>query len=312
MEENIKNAIKLYSGNKPLGLFVQKLDQNLEQMNNLFDEILELFHQAEISNFEKIPEEPSERSKFVSLFNKFNSYLEAARIQGFCWDKMLYTFEKGKKIKVKIDEKAYLILALRYKEVAKKIDKDNDDVSFEIDGYLTEIDTETINDNYLNSRFKKYLKLLNQDNIDEKIKQKTLDDLHKSFASLSQEDQKYANIFLHDIQRGDAHLDNSKSFIDYVTEYKFNAKHKQILYCSQYLGLEEEVLSNFMDKAVSEKNLNEYGRFDNLKNQVDIKKAKEFFEKTEKKSVKPYEVKMKVHTFLHDFILSGGYEIEEE
>ena len=32
--------------------------------------------------------------------------------------------------------------------------------------------------------------------------QKKLDDLHKTFATLTQEEQKYANIFIHDVQNG--------------------------------------------------------------------------------------------------------------
>lgn len=313
MEENIKKAIKLYSGNKPFGLFVQKLDKNLIKMNEKFDEIVDLFDQAGIKNFEKIPEDPSERSKFISLLNKFNSYLESAKIQGFKWSQKKYSDENGNKIIVDIDEKTYLTLVQRYKEVAKKIEKtDNSEISYDIEGYLTEIDTETINDNYLNSRFTKYLKALNDESIDEIQRQKTLDDLHKSFASLSQENQKYANIFLHDVQSGDAKFEEGKRFIDYVIEYKYNAKHRQVFYCSKVFGVNEDFLSDFMNSPVSESNINEYGRFDKLKQQVDVNKAKTYFEKTEKKNIKPYEVKIKVHKFFQDFILSGGYDLNDE
>lgn len=37
---------------------------------------------------------------------------------------------------------------------------------------------------------------------------------HKTFATLSQEEQKYANIFLHDIQRGDVEVTVGKSLRD--------------------------------------------------------------------------------------------------
>ncbi|MCY1151226.1 MAG: HsdR family type I site-specific deoxyribonuclease [Sphaerochaetaceae bacterium] len=314
MEENIKKAIELYSGNKPLGLFVQKLDKNLKEMNDNYNEIKDLFKQANINNFDKLPEDSAEKSKFISLLNKFNSKLEAAKIQGFTWSQKEYKKEPKGKIKVDIDKKTYLTLVQRYKEIATKVDKTNDtsDISYEIEGYLTEIDTEAINDNYLNSRFTKYLKALKDGSVDDAQIQKTLDDLHKSFASLSQENQKYANIFLHDVQRGEAKFEEGKKFIDYVIEYKYRAKHKQVLYCSQYLGLNEDYLSNFMNSAVSESNINEFGRFDELKKQVDINKAKDFFEKSEKKTILPFEVKMKVHKFLQDFILQGGFDIEQE
>ena len=103
------------------------------------------------------------------------------------------------------DEKTYLILALRYKELSSGSGEggggDSGEVPFEIDGYLTEIDTGKIDSDYMNTRFEKFLKTLKQNGVDSEQVQKTLDELHKSFASLSQDDQKYANIFIHDVQQ---------------------------------------------------------------------------------------------------------------
>lgn len=52
----------------------------------------------------------------------------------------------------------------------------------------------------MNSCFNRYLKALSEksENLDE-----ITGELHKSFAKLTLEKQKYANIFLHDIQNGD-------------------------------------------------------------------------------------------------------------
>ena len=36
MERLIEAAVKLYSGDKPLGLFAERLDKNLEGMNFIF------------------------------------------------------------------------------------------------------------------------------------------------------------------------------------------------------------------------------------------------------------------------------------
>ena len=33
MKRNIRSAVKLYSGDKPLGLFVDKLEENIQSMN---------------------------------------------------------------------------------------------------------------------------------------------------------------------------------------------------------------------------------------------------------------------------------------
>ena len=109
MEKNIEDAVKLYSGDKPLGLFVQRLPMNLKRMNALFEEISDLFDQAGVPNFEKVPSDNTEKKKFAFLFHMFNEFLEAAKVQGFAWEKLDYSFvdeETGKRenVSVNIDE----------------------------------------------------------------------------------------------------------------------------------------------------------------------------------------------------------------
>ncbi|MEG1910831.1 MAG: type I restriction endonuclease subunit R, partial [Bacteroidales bacterium] len=78
MEQSIEAAVKLYSGDKPIGLFVPKLEQNLNRLNDIFKEIAKLFGGKESASFEKLPDDPAERGKFASLFKELNDYLEAA------------------------------------------------------------------------------------------------------------------------------------------------------------------------------------------------------------------------------------------
>ena len=92
MEKNIEKAIKLYSGDKPFGLFVERLEFNLNKMNSIFDDISYLFERANIENFEKLPVDLSECAKFAKLFKELNEYLDAARIQGFNWKNLTYNF----------------------------------------------------------------------------------------------------------------------------------------------------------------------------------------------------------------------------
>jgi len=318
MEQNIEKAVKLYSGDKPIGLFVEKLEYNLNKLNAIFDDISELFTRSGILNFEKLPDDRSERGKFASLFKSFNDYLEAAKIQGFTWNQSTYPFSHGSgkpktKVDMKLDENTYLVLAMRYKELfgGSGSGGGGDDVPFEIDGYLTEIDTGKIDSDYMNSRFEKFLKILTQDDVDEAEMRKTLDDLHKSFATLTQEEQKYANIFLHEVASGNARMENGKTFRDYITEYQFKAKNDQIQSISRILGVDEMKLRNFLAANVNKANINEFGRFDDLKASVDKVKAKEYFEKLENVKIPPFKINIRVHNLLQEFILKGGYDIEE-
>lgn len=317
MEKNIEKAVKLYSGDRPYGLFVERLPYNLQRMNQIFDDITALFTNAGIKNFEKLPADISECAKFATLFKQFNEHLEAARIQGFSWKVLHYEIGQGTGspklvIDVKIDETTYKVLALRYKELQRSGSGGGQaDVPYDIDTNLIEIDTEKIDSDYMNSRFDKWLKKLNQPNIDESEKQQTLDELHKTFATLTQEEQKYANIFLHDVERGEVVMEKGKSFRDYVTEYMTTAKNDQISKLSRYLGLDAQMLRNIMDKDVTESNINEFGQFDDLMQSVDIAKAKDYFEKLEQKKVQSFKVRIMADKLLREFILNSGQDISE-
>ena len=311
MQRNIEEAFKLYSGDRPLGLFADKLEHNLEKMNALYDDIGSIFRSAGIENFEKLPVDHTERGQFAKLFKQLNSYLEAAKIQGFTWDKLSYEFKNaGRKVIVNLrfDETTYLILALRYKELfAGGSGGDGvEDVPYEIDSYLTEINTGVIDANYMNSRFKKYIKAL-QDGAETAA---VLDELHKSFATLTQEEQKYANIFLHDVQNADVVVEGGKTLRDYITEYMTSAKNDQIHRFATAIGVDETMLRSFMQSKITEDNINEFGKFDTLKATVDTEKTKTFLEMMEGKPIKKFQINMKIDQMLRRFILEGGFDVE--
>lgn len=203
-------------------------------------------------------------------------------------------------------------MALRYKELqGGGGNGGGTDLPYDIATHLIEIDTDVIDADYMNSRFEKYLKVIEQPNVDKTEQENTLNELHKSFAMLSQEEQKFANIFLHDVQRGDIVMEKGKSFRDYVTEYIATAKNDQISKVARALGLDATQLRNIMESDVSETNLNEFGRFDELIRSVDKAKAKEYFEAIEKTKIPLPKINIKVHKLLRDFILSGGTDITE-
>ena len=313
MEKYIEAAVKLYSGDRPFGLFAQRLYKNLSNMNLIRD----VFEQAGIVHFEKIPSETAERKKFADLFHQFNAYLEAAKVQRFTWKQMEYSIideETGdtQEIKMALDETTYLILVKRYKELfGPGPEPGEDDVPYDIDGYLTTIDTDKIDSDYMNSRFEKYLKLLYTQGTGAEEIQKAEDELHKTFATLSQEEQKFANIFLHDIQSGDAPVSPGKTFKEYVIEYISRAKNDQIHRLAVYaLGLNELMLRDLMAQHITEDNINEFGRFDALKATVDRARAKAYFEAVTGLKLPVPKVNIRVDNLLRDFILKGGYDIE--
>jgi len=319
MERNINEAVATYSGDKPFALFVDKLAYNLKSMNELFESISLLFKQAGIEDFQTLPSDKSERRKFAQLFHMFNAVLESAKVQGFHWECLAYHLKDDstgevEDITLNLNKTTYLILVLRYKELYKtENDGDSQDegIEFDIDGYITSVNTDKIDADYINSRFNKFIKLLNLDDLASSELKEAETELHKTFATLTQEQQKYANIFLHDILSGTVvvNVEEGKSFLEYVAEYMTSAKNDQIHQLSEMLGIDEPMLRSMMELHITENNIDDFGRFTALKDTVDFDKAKSYFEKKENKPLPKPLVNIRFDKLLRDFILQGGFEI---
>jgi type I restriction enzyme R subunit len=169
----------------------------------------------------------------------------------------------------------------------------------------------------MNSRFEKFRKALETG--DSNAREAAKQELHKTFSSLSTEEQKFANILLHDIETGDVEILEGKTLRDYINEYMEAAKNDQIHKVAISLGVDEEKLREMMALNLDEKNINEFGRFDNLKATVDLAKSKDYFERISAYAEQVGNVKipipkvrMRVDKLLREFIIHGGMDIRIE
>jgi type I restriction enzyme R subunit len=162
MKRNVDAAVKLYSGDKPIGLFADQLPRNLERLNDCFTEITAIFSAAGITDFAKLPNDLAARAAFAKQFNRFSGILEASKIQGFAWDKSVCAFDTNPKqtVAVAITQQQYVTLLQRYKELGTGVGVSEESIPFDIDSHITEIDTGKIDADYMNSRFAKYIKVL--------------------------------------------------------------------------------------------------------------------------------------------------------
>ena len=320
MKGYIEAAVRLYSGDRPLDMFVQKLPDNIALMDARLQEILMVFEAAGVGDLSKLPASQEARSKFAKEFVELNEFLEAAKVQGFTWEQDTYEFEeepeegelRSKSFFVQpiIDKRTYLVLVQRYKELfAGGTDPGNaPEAPYELDGHITEIDTGLIDSDYMNANFEKWLKYLEKD--DEGLAA-AREELHRSFASLSQDDQRFAELFLHDVERGDAALEAGKTLRDYITSYARKAKYAQVERIVEALGIDGELLATMAALDLAESNINEFGRFDDLKDSVDKARAKAFFEQKEGKMLTLFNVNARAVALLKKFILEGGFDIDE-
>ena len=160
----------------------------------------------------------------------------------------------------------------------------------------------------MNSRFDKYLRLLHCDGAVDDLRNAE-DELHRSFAVLSQEEQKFANIFLHDIQSGNVVVEDGKTFRDYITEYMARVQSDKIHQVATLFGLDEKLLREIMASNVTEKNINDFGRFDMLKKSADLEKAREYLKGKEGKQLPDPAVRIKLEKLLREFVLRGDVEL---
>ncbi len=299
-------AVAEYSGNRPYGVFVDKLEANLTAMNFIYDEIKNHFAGAGISNFERNDEDLGWKKKFAKLFSSFNDKLDSAKLQGFFWGTYHYDFEHDSgatAVDVAIDKEIYYILVQRYKELFVRPIGGDYEPPYEIDPHITEIKTDSINDAYMNSKFKQYIRDLTGG--DPVAKQKALDELHKSFASLSQEDQNFARQFLNDIENGLV-IDDGKELTDYIAEYKARAYNDKVHEIADGLGLNEEKLKELISLHPVESTINAFNKYDELFSELDISKAKDFLEKKLGRELpKRRDVIMAADEYLRNVILNG-------
>lgn len=302
MKANIDKAVELYSGNRPMGLFVDQLDTHLAKINACFERIMELFG----GDLSQLPEDEADRAEFSKQFSELFHEVQAAEVQGFEWGTLAYSFEGvDEDIIVACSEDDYLTLLNRYKELVE----DGGDgepgtavQAFDINTHITHIDTDRIDATYLDSRFEKYLKA-RKDNLPAEELAALLEELHASFARLPREDQEYANLWLHDMISGDAVLEDGKTVMDYVNDYKRSHQDRQIGQLVWAVGVDEAQVRALLLAGVSEATIDEFGRFTALKGTVDSERAKRYFEQREGRTMSPFFVNREVEKLLRAFVL---------
>lgn len=308
MKANIEEAVKIYAGDKAFMVFVDKLDKNLKVFNDTYLEIKYLYDNEGIKDFMHLPQDMAVRAKFALLFNILNKYLEMIKVQGFTWKKAA----KGE-LSVDITEEIYYVLLQRYKELIVPGPgpgpEPPEEPPYDISSYITEIGTGKIDADYINSRFEKYLKLKGRDGESQEIVDSALQEVYKSFAMLSEEEQKYANIFIKDVQMGNIEPEEGKTMKDYIAEYMRRAKDDQIFRFSEQFGLDDSLLREMMSLHLNKENINEFGRFDKLKASADMEKVKAFFESATGEKLSIFKARSKFDNLLRSFIISNGFDL---
>ena len=306
MAKNIADALELYV-DQPLLVFTDKLESNLEKINQAFITIQQLFKAEGIEYFATLPQAEVSRKKFAKEFCEMTKRLEAAKMQGFLWEKTEYEFHHTNgwvTVKMEFDEQTYKVLLARYRELfTKPTGGGDDDDVYQLEAYITETGAGTIDAEYINSKFIKFVKNLYTSGPGSEHVKAAQAELHNAFASLNQRDQRTAQRILHDIESGDLRLSPGKTIYDYILDYQKRECDQQVYTLSEATGMNITKLKELISKDTNEQNINEQGRFDELIRTLDKVKAVDFLKKVTGQDVPKRFVITNMSSIVRRFIL---------
>ena len=307
MKKNIDDALNLYV-DQPLLVFTDKLEANLEKINQAFLTIDQLFKAEGIDYYATLPQAEASRKKFAKEFCDMTKRLEAAKMQGFLWEKSEYEFPHTNgwtTVKMELDEQTYKVLLARYRELFQKGTGGGggDDDVYQLEAYITETGAGTIDAEYINSKFIKFVKNLYTSGPGSEHVKAAQKELHNAFASLDQRDQRTAQRILHDIESGDLRLSPGKTIYDYILDYQKRECDQQVYTLAEATGLNINKLKELISKDTTTENINEHGRFDALIATLDKVKAVDFLKKVTGQDVPKRFVITNMSSILRRFIL---------
>lgn len=309
MTKNIDDALELYV-DQPLLVFTDKLEANLEKINQAYRTIEQLFKAEGIEYFSTLPQAEASKKKFAKEFCEMTKKLEAAKMQGFLWEKAEYEFQHSNgwvKLKMVLDEQTYKILLARYRELFTRTGGGgSDDDVYQLEAYITETGAGTIDAEYINAKFIKFVKNLYTSGPGSEHVKVAQAELHNAFASLNQRDQRTAQRILHDIESGDLRLSPGKTIYDYILDYQKRECDQQVLTISEATGLNITKFKELISNDTTEQNINEQGRFDELIRTLDKVKAADFLERITGQAVPRRFVITNMSSIVRRFILNSS------
>ena len=280
MKKNMDDAFALFARKREDGIFANKLPSNVENMNQIFEQIQDIFVANGILDMSRLPEDESTQARIAQLTRKFQESYTSARLQGFDWNKVVVSDEIGKDgIEVKVTEKEYLTLLMRCNEMAKRGKERNRAGAFayDIGVNLSAIQNEKITAEYLDRKFKIWTDYRNGKNPIKEREEELLKELEKNLSTLSEDDQNLAREIIRDIETGRLEVEEGKTFRDYIASYGESRKNREIQDAVEKLGVDEEKLRDLvMNKP---KYYKEGGRAIALENSIDDELARIYYQR---------------------------------
>ncbi|BDC93355.1 HsdR family type I site-specific deoxyribonuclease [Treponema bryantii] len=328
MKKNVEDAVRTYSGENTQGVFVNKLPSNLKKMEQTFDDIKDLFNKAGIPDFSSLPEDEATVGKFVKLYNKFNAYLDAAKVQGFTWGRDTYYIEesevgqpepqetslgngtpatKKEQVTFSVPHDAFVAITQRYVSIVQPtpgpgLGPGTSTIPpFEIDIHLVENHMDKIDEAYLQKFFKAYIDSLKATGEGSEESKKALEALYSEFAKLSTDNQRIAKNIISDIQTGTLQVSEEFSLVEMITKYAKDEQDNRTREFCENLGIDIDKFNDIAE-GINKDNPDEGGKLSDLIKLANSDKAKAYFEKRDKTQYQGWKINTLIRESITKFV----------
>ncbi|AXE60871.1 type I restriction-modification system, restriction subunit R [[Mycoplasma] phocae] len=316
MHKNVDDAVKLYSSkNNQLKLFVDKLPENIKKINDIYKKIEDLYSSENINITEPLQDQVN-ITKFTKLYNDLMKTITAAKIQGLDFDKDSYYFalddennfeiisqeqalefgeERIEEVNLLPNKNSLQIFQNQYRDIVEQVkqDIDNDCIPMEIhiNPDLVDEDLGKIDYKYINYLFQN----------------KKFDDLEKTIASMSREDQKYAKEIINEVKNSDyTDLILTQEIERRKNQTKENYINKLI---ENFPSLNFDKLEIILNKPISGSyDINKDGVLDEIIN-IPKEEIKTYFDNNSIK-YQDFKIKTMFKEFIKKFVLKHTFDID--
>ena len=316
MQVNLEEALRLYCEGDTSGVVVKNLEENVKEIDEVYATISKIFEQNNIKDFCQLPDSEVDCQKFKKEFTYLRSLMNSIKLQGFKWELDCNTCVKNDSCvdkntcvyKLPYTEEVYKVMEMRFKDLRHKKGGNtggNSSFGFDLTSVKSEMAMEKIDEDYLESHFKKVVPIIISNEYTENEKDNAIKEFEAELPKLSMLNQKYALNIISDVRKGLLKIEGDKTLMQYIYEYKQKELDKIIFEKANLFGLDKVLLKEIYLTSKNERDLNEHQRFERLKNGADYVKVISYFTEKDNKQYNMFTAKIKLDKELKDFILGN-------
>lgn len=313
MQINLENALRLYCEGDTSGVIVKNLEQNIQEIAVVYKTIKAIFENDKIKDFRQLPKTEEACQKFRKEFSNLKGLMNSIKLQGFRWDMNCGTCNKQDACqdpadcvyKLPYTRDTYDIMTMRFEDLRHRKGGGSGPigVGYDLVSVKSEIAMAKIDEDYLNSHFKRVVPIISSHDIPDTEKDEVIRNFEKELPKLPERHQEYARRIVADVRQGVLMVKDNKTLIQYILEYIDLDIDKQVSEKAAIFGLDKGLLLEIYKTTSDERTLNEHNRYEKLKETADIEKVKSHFHKVDNEECSEFSARIKLDKDLKEFIL---------